>query len=333
MDMMTAFRLLDWQRAELVEVPVPEPAPGEVLLRVAGAGLCHSDLHFMQMSRAVYDYSPPFTLGHETAGWVHSLGAGVDDLEIGEAVIAAAHNWCAQCEFCLRGMDNHCLARRGGAGYGSDGGLAEFVTLPRNVLVPLGDLDPRYAGPLADAGATAHHAVAELAPKLQPGSTVVVLGAGGLGGYAIQFLRLLTPSHVIAADIVGARRDGALELGANQALHPDQLEGIRADAVLDFVGSDESIATAVGCAQPGSSVVILGAGAGAARVGWGSVPAECSVYLSLGNTLADLWEVVTYARRGLLSMQHEIYKLGEVDSAYARMRAGEINGRAIVVMD
>jgi alcohol dehydrogenase, propanol-preferring len=330
---MTAFRLMDWQRAELVEVAVPEPGPGEVRMRVGGSGLCHSDLQFMDAPAGTFTYPLPFTLGHETAGWVERVGPGVDDLAPGTAVIAAAHNWCEKCEFCRRGQDNYCLSPRPGAGYGTDGGLAAYVVVPRNVLVELGDLDPAAAAPLADAGATAYHAVKALLARLPADPTVLVIGAGGLGGYAIQFLRQLTSARVTAVDIGPAQLDTALALGAHEARRPDQIGELRADAVLDFVTSDETAAQAMACARPAGTVVFVGAGPGGARVGWGSAPPECAVYISLGNTVADLRDVVGYAQRGKLTLLTETFRLDEVGAAYERMRHGALRGRAVVVMD
>jgi propanol-preferring alcohol dehydrogenase len=333
---MTALRLLDWQRSELVEVVVPEPAPGEVLVRVGGSGLCHSDLQFMDAPAGTFGYSLPFTLGHETAGWVERVGAGVDDITPGTAVIAAAHNWCERCEFCRRGQDNYCLNPSPGAGYGADGGLAAYVALPRNVLLPLGDLEPRTAAPLADAGATAYHAVKALRPRLAADPSVLVIGAGGLGGYAIQFLRLLTSARVTAVDLGPSQLDTARRLGAQEARLTSEIgppADLHFDAVLDFVTSDDTAALAMACARPAGTVVFVGAGPGAARVGWGTAPPECAVYTSLGNTVADLRDVVGYARRGELTVLTETFGLDEVEAAYDRMRQGTLRGRAVVVFD
>jgi propanol-preferring alcohol dehydrogenase len=340
---MAAYRLVNWQQPpEIQHVPVPDIGPAEVLVKVAGVGLCHSDITFMDVPAGVLRYDLPFTLGHETAGWVHTTGAGVDDLPPGTPVIAVAHNWCGRCEYCLRGDDHLCLAHPGGgAGYGFDGGLAEFVAIPRNSLVELGDLDPREVGPLSDAAATAYHAVRGLLPVLRPGMDVVVIGAGGLGGYGIQLLKVLTGVRVIAADTDERRRRNALALGADVAVESDdQLHRRLSDAtgghgalvVLDFVGTDATIAAGLATVRPAGRVVIVGAGGGTARVGWGASPSDCHVYVSFASTAADVHEVVALARAGRLSIPVETFSFAEVELAYDKLRRGDVLGRAVVVM-
>jgi alcohol dehydrogenase, propanol-preferring len=340
---MSAYRLLDWQRPpEIQEVPVPEVGPDEVLVKVAGVGLCHSDITFMDVPAGILRYDLPFTLGHETAGWVHATGAGVTDLAPGTPVIAVAHNWCGRCEYCLRGQDHLCLAHpNGGAGYGLDGGLAEFITIPRNSLVELGDLDPREVGPLSDAAATAYHAVHSLLPVLRPGMDVVVIGAGGLGGYGIQLLKVLTGVRVIASDTDQRRRENARALGADVVVESDDQLGERlreatggrgAMVVLDFVGTDATIATALATVRPAGRVVIVGAGGGTARVGWGASPSDCHVYVSFASTAADVHEVIALAQAGRLSIPVETFPFAQVELAYDKLRRGDLLGRAVVVM-
>ncbi len=110
----------------------------------------------------------PFTLGHESAGWVEQLGADVHDLELGQPVAVAGIHSCGRCQYCLRGHDNYCPRGASGRGYGEDGGLAHFLVVPRRELVPLTSLDPRRVGPLTDAGATSYHAVKRALSKLIP---------------------------------------------------------------------------------------------------------------------------------------------------------------------
>jgi propanol-preferring alcohol dehydrogenase len=340
---MSAYRLVNWQQPpEIQEVPGPDIGPDEVLVKVAGVGLCHSDITFMEVPAGMLRYDLPFTLGHETAGWVHATGASVNDLAPGTPVIAVAHNWCGRCEYCLRGDDHLCLAYPGGGpGYGFDGGLAEFIAVRRNSLVELGDLDPREVGPLSDAAATAYHAVRGLLPMLRPGMDVVVIGAGGLGGYGIQLLKVLTAVRVIAVDTDARRRQNALTLGADVVLgSDDQLPqrlsdvtgGRGAMVVLDFVGSDATIATALATVRPAGRVVIVGAGGGTARVGWGASPSDCQVHVSFANTAADVHEVIALAVAGKLSIQVETFPFAQVELAYDKLRRGDLLGRAVVVV-
>jgi len=191
----------------LKEVDRPKPAAGEVLLKVAGAGACHSDV-------AVFDeyesdptglLTPPFILGHETAGWVEEVGPGVVGFEKGAAYLVYGPIGCGHCTSCSRGQDTYCT-QPGTVGYlaaglGRDGGMAEYMTVPARNLVPLGDADPVAAAPLADAGLTPYHAIKRAMPYLaKGGSTALVIGLGGLGMVGVQILKALTGATVIATD-------------------------------------------------------------------------------------------------------------------------------------
>src|SRR5271156_4514229 len=143
---MTAFRLLGWGHAYFADVDVPQPGVGELLIRVGGAGLCRTDLDLMSAPAGHFAFEPPFTLGHETAGWVEQAGPGTSVKE-GTAVVVSCVHSCGRCEFCVRGLDNHCweavtLITRG---MGLDGGLAQYVVVPEREVVPLSSLEPRRA--------------------------------------------------------------------------------------------------------------------------------------------------------------------------------------------
>jgi propanol-preferring alcohol dehydrogenase len=133
---MDALRLTAWkQTPEIQEVPDPEPGPGEVVVRIGGAGACHSDLHLMHDFEAgLLPWGPPFTLGHENAGWVDAVGAGVASVEVGEPVAVYGPWGCGRCRRCRMGMENYCerTAETGGAtgGLGRDGGMAARMVVP-----------------------------------------------------------------------------------------------------------------------------------------------------------------------------------------------------------
>ena len=129
---MTAFRMFEWGRPPgYQDVPVPDPGPGEVRVKMAGVGLCHTDIHFIHASKGAFPYDPPFTLGHENGGWIDVVGAGVDDLDAGTPVLVGLGPKCWRCVECLSGRDNICRNRAKGRGWGEDGGLAEFLVVPR----------------------------------------------------------------------------------------------------------------------------------------------------------------------------------------------------------
>ncbi|CAM5542342.1 L-threonine 3-dehydrogenase OS=Streptomyces glaucescens OX=1907 GN=tdh PE=3 SV=1 [Streptomyces glaucescens] len=181
---------------EVVAVPDPEPGPGQVLLKVTAAGVCHSDIAVMSWPAEGFPYALPLTLGHEGVGTAAALGAGVAGIREGEAFAVYGPWGCGTCARCAEGKENYCLraAELGihPPGLGAPGAMAEYLLVDdARHLVPLEGLDPVAAVRLTDAGLTPYHAVKRSLPKLLPGSTAVVIGAGGLGHVAIQLLRAL----------------------------------------------------------------------------------------------------------------------------------------------
>ena len=182
--------LLDGYRTDLEvrDLPVPEPGPGQVLVRVGGAGLCHSDLHLADGDIPVLP-SFPWVLGHEVAGWVEALGRGVRGVSHGEPVAIFGGWGCGTCRVCVGGNEQLCNTTSW-LGIGHPGGFARYVVAPVRHLVPLGSLDPVAGAPLTDAALTPYRAVRKALPRLVPGSTAVVIGCGGLGQMAVQLLAM-----------------------------------------------------------------------------------------------------------------------------------------------
>ncbi|HEV7722497.1 MAG TPA: alcohol dehydrogenase catalytic domain-containing protein [Iamia sp.] len=336
---MTAYRIVEWQRApELVEIPVPEVGPGEVLVEVAGCGLCHSDLTMTEMPGEIGDalgWQVPFTLGHETAGRVVEVGAGVRTVEVGAAVALTSPSSCGACAHCRAGRDSACAHGDAGRGYGRDGGLARYVRAAsvRDVL-PLGALDPRHAGPLTDAGATSHHAVRRARSELGPDSVAVVIGVGGLGSFAVQILRATTAARIVAVEVDPARRDVALALGADEAVETlVRGEGpTEVDAVLDIVGTDDTIRRGLGALRRGGAFVLVGAGGGGfARPWMGGLPREATITSIQGSSIADAQAVIDLAAAGQVSVAVDEFPLASVASAYEALDAGRLTGRAVVI--
>ncbi|WP_073458964.1 NAD(P)-dependent alcohol dehydrogenase [Pseudonocardia thermophila] len=346
---MRALRLLDWKsEPELVEVPRPEPGPGQVVIRVGAAGVCHSDLHLMHdFSPGMLPWEPPFTLGHENAGWVHALGNGVTGLEIGQPVAVYGPWGCGTCARCRLGIDTYCEDQAnapvpsGGGGLGLDGGMAEFMLVPdARHLVPLPDgLDPLDAASLTDAGLTPYHAVRRSWPKLVPGATAVVIGVGGLGHIGVQILKATTAARVVAVDTRDAALRLALDLGADHVVPAgdDAAAEIRsytagrgADVVLDFVGSDSTLALAASTSRSLGDLTIVGIGGGTLPVSFFGVPYEVSVQTTYWGTRPELVEVLDLGARGLVKTSQSVYGLDQALRAYQDLREGKIEGRAVV---
>lgn len=343
---MLAYRINEWETPpEITEVEIPTPGPGELLVKVAGNGLCHSDLIMPTMPKAIGDaigWQMPFTLGHETGGWIAAVGTGVTGLDVGVPVACMSPTSCGACEACVTGHDNCCEFGLAGRGYGRDGGLAEYV-LVRNAreVIPLTSLDPVVAGVLTDAGATSYHAVKRVLPKLVPGSVAVVIGAGGLGSYAVQYLRALSAAEVIVVDQNPRRREYAVELGAHHALDGVQrstvadlqslIGGAGAHAVLDFVGIDATITAGIRVTRPLGAYALIGAGGGTLNGPWSQLPKGGEVFTYQGPTIADTREVIKLAEAGLIRVDTEQFPMSRIADAYAALDAGTLVGRAVVI--
>jgi alcohol dehydrogenase, propanol-preferring len=339
---MQSFRLVAPHTTEVRSIPQPEPGPGDVLIRVGAAGACHSDLHIIDAADAL-GMPIPLTLGHENAGWVESLGSGVRGFERGQPVAIYGIVGCGTCVACLAGRDNECRrVTPGGIGLSRDGGMAEYVVVPARQLVPIDDLDVAQAAPLTDAGLTPYHAIVLTRRGLRPSSTCVVIGVGGLGHMAVQILASTTASRIIAVDL----RDEALRLardvGAHHSLRSDadasrhirELVGPApggADVVLDFVGAQSTVDLARTVVSTGGDIAIVGLAGGALPVGFGSLPMEVRVTVPFWGTKAELAEVIALARAKRISAHVERFPLADATKAYEKLRAGQIQGRAVIV--
>ncbi|MEU9336906.1 NAD(P)-dependent alcohol dehydrogenase [Streptomyces sp. NPDC048290] len=330
---------------EVVTVPDPEPGPGQVLLKVTAAGVCHSDIAVMSWPADQFPYDLPLTLGHEGVGTVAAMGAGVTGVQEGDAVAVYGPWGCGTCAKCAEGKENYCLRAADlgihPPGLGTPGAMAEYLLVDdARHLVPLDGLDPVAAVPLTDAGLTPYHAIKRSLPKLTPGATAVVIGTGGLGHVAIQLLRALTPARVIALDVSEdklrlARQVGAHETVLSDAAAADAVReltgGTGAQAVFDFVGAEPTVATAGAVAAVEADVTLVGIGGGALPVGFGRQAFEVSVSAPYWGSRGELIEVLALARSGAVSVHTETFSLDEAPEAYERLHHGRINGRAVIV--
>jgi propanol-preferring alcohol dehydrogenase len=343
---MRALQLTSWgSPPELREVPLPEPGPGQVLVKIAGAGACHSDLHLMEWPEGVVPFTLPFTLGHENAGWIAGMGPGVTGWREGEPVAVYGPWGCGACRPCRRSEENYCerapdLPGAGG-GLGLDGGMADYLLVPSaRLLLPLGDLDPVEAAPLGDAALTPYHAIARSRERLVPGTTVVLIGIGGLGHMGVQIARALTPSRVVAVDVDPAKLQLAAEVGADHTLLADDeavaqvraLTGdLGAELVVDFVGTDATMAQAAAMVRVRGEVTVVGLGMGTLGFNALALPWEAAVQSTYWGSLLELSEVLALAAAGRVRAHVERFSLDEAATAYERLRAGSIEGRAVVV--
>lgn len=345
---MHAVKLVGPGALRLEEAEVPQPGSGEVRVKIAGAGLCHSDLHVLH---AGADW--PFvggTVGHEGAGWVDAVGADVDGLAEGDPVIVMVLWSCGSCRACIEGRENACEVNGSRTtfpttpGLGPDGAMAEYMLVKARYLEKLGDLDPATAAPLADAALTPMHAINSARHRLTPGATVVVIGLGGLGHLGLQILAATTGARIIALDIDESKLAAACEHGADLVLKSDddaaprildETGGYGADVVIDFVGVQPTVDLAAQVIAPEGLIRFVGLGGGKLSFGadpdGASLPWGVNVQRSFGGTRVDLLEVLALARQGKLTVETVRYPLADFQQAFDDLEAGRIAGRAILV--
>lgn len=330
---------------ELVEIETPEPGPGQIRLRITAAGLCHSDWFVMNLPAEQYAYGLPLTLGHEGAGVVDALGAGVEGVEVGASYAVYGPWGCGLCHACAQGQENYCphAAELGIAppGLGAPGAMAEYLIVDdKRHLVPLGDLDPVEAVSLTDAGLTPYHAIVSAREHLVPGSTAVVIGVGGLGHVGIQIIRALSDARVIAVDVSQDKLDLAREVGAAETVlsGPETAARIReltggrgAEAVFDFTGMPATLEIARAAVAVAGTIQIVGIGGGILPTGFFSTPFGASVRAPYWGSRPELIEVLDLARTGAVGVHVERHGFDTAVEAYHRLHEGSIRGRAVVV--
>jgi len=329
--------------AQIEDVPKPSPGPGQILVKIGGAGVCHSDLHVMEEDLG---FKPPFTLGHENAGWIAELGGGITGFKEGDAVAIYGPWGCGRCHACQLSMENYCenwaqISGFGG-GLGLDGGMAEYMLVPAaRLLVPLGDLSPAKAAPLSDAALTPYHAIKRALPSLNADSTVVVIGVGGLGHMAIQLLRVLAPMRIIAADVDDKKLEQAKALGAHDVINnrnareaAEQIQKITgprgAGLVLDCVGVQPTIDLGAKLLGRNSVWTIAGLGGGHHDFHHGSTPYGSLVSIPYWGSRVELIEVIAMARNGSIHAETTEFPLEQAVGVYEKLKAGQITGRAVL---
>ncbi|CAK7235346.1 hypothetical protein SCUCBS95973_009239 [Sporothrix curviconia] len=351
MSTMKCFKLTQWgQPGEYAEAPVPSPGSNDVLVRVKAVGLCLSDVHMLHSQPGSDPFAsvmdPGFILGHETAGVVESWGANVTDLRKGESVALHHVQHCGRCEFCERGLEMHCTFYKRGdivvtRGSGLDGGLAEFVVVPRDEIVSVGDDDPVRYAPLMDAGITAYSACMKFIPRLRPGDFAVVIGIGGLGAYGIQFIKMMSAARVIAVDNLDQRLAYAKELGADFVVKSDKAaaaaimaitknRGI--DGLVDFAGVNQTMQLAADVVRPRGFISVPGMGGGSVTLGWNKMATTAEFALSLGSSRKEMREVCQLALEGRLRIDMETFNWDQIHEAYEKLEKGQLRGRAVILV-
>ncbi len=341
---MKAARLHAYHEAlKLDEVDEPKVlGPFDVVVKIGAAGLCRTDLHIQEGQWAEKsEVELPYTPGHENAGWIHEVGSGVTNVEVGDTVIVHPFISCGLCRACRRGDDMHCV-NGSFPGINRDGGFAEFLfTSARSVVKLDPSLEPASIAALADAGLTAIHAVKKAIPVLGPGTRAVVIGAGGLGHIGIQCLKAMTPCEIIVVDPNEKALALAGEMGADHTVKvegkshietvKELTDGLGAEAIIDFVGENGAVEDGVEMIQDGGFYYVIGYGQNIDIPTIDVISREISFIGNLVGTYVDLQELMTLTAQGQVTLHTSTYPLDAINDAMADLDQGRLQGRGILV--
>jgi NAD+-dependent secondary alcohol dehydrogenase Adh1 len=340
---MKAVRLHGYHQQPVVE-DVPEPVvkgPLDVIVKIGGAGVCRTDLHIIegQWDAAMHP-SLPYTIGHENAGWVHEVGSAVTNVQVGDTVILHPTPTCGLCHACRAGDDMHC-ENSSFPGLDSDGGMAEYLLTSARACVKLDpSTRPQDVAALADAGITAYHAVRKALPLLPPGTTAVVIGAGGLGHIGVQCLAALTAARIIVVDRNPDALKLAEQLGADQTVVADgkQVEkvleltdGAGAHVVLDFVAEQGAEQDGFAMTGRAGSYFVIGYGGQVQIPTLDIISTERNIVGNIVGPFNELAELMALAQAGKVTLHTRTYPLDAAVDAVADLDAGRVRGRAILV--
>jgi len=339
-----AVRLHAYHQQPVVE-EVPEPTvkgPLDVIVKIGGAGVCRTDLHIIEGQWAERTQTVlPYTLGHENAGWVHEVGSGVTNVAVGDTVILHPAPSCGLCRPCRAGDDMHCENSEFPGLVNRDGGMAEYLLTTARACVKLDpQTQPEDVAALADAGITAYHAVRKAIPLLYPGTTCVVIGAGGLGHIGIQCLAALTATKIIVVDRSPDALKLAEQLGAHHTVTADggqvgavtDLTGGRgADVVMDFVAEQGAEQDGFAMTGRAGSYYAIGYGGEFRIPVLDIISTERNIIGNIVGTYNDLAELMVLAQAGKVTLHTKTYPLDAALDAFADLDAVRVRGRAILV--
>jgi NAD+-dependent secondary alcohol dehydrogenase Adh1 len=340
---MKAVRLHKFHTQPVID-DVPEPkigGPLDVIVKIGGAGVCRTDLHIIEGQWDAAMGTPlPYILGHENAGWVHEIGSAVTNVAVGDTVILHPTPTCGLCHACRAGDDMHCINSTF-PGLSTDGGMAEYLLTSARACIKLNpETRPQDVAALADAGITAYHAVRKAIPLLYPGTTCVVIGAGGLGHIGIQALATLTATTIVVVDANPDALKLAEQLGAQHTVVADgsQVDAVKdltggngAHVVLDFVAEQGAETDGWNMTAPAGSYFVIGYGGTLHIPTLDIISTERNIIGNIVGTYNELAELMALAQAGKVTLHTKAYSLDAAPDALADLDAGRVRGRAILV--
>lgn len=319
---------------EVEEVTTPVPGPGEVLIAVAGCGVCHTDLHYLDHGTPTFKV-PPIILGHEVAGTVAGIGAGVTAFAEADRVLVPAVLSCGFCTLCRAGRENICENSRM-LGNHMDGGFAEYLVVPAKDVFRMPDDIPLVEGSIiADAVTTPFHAVVRRG-KVIPGDWVLVVGCGGVGLSLVQ-IAVAVGGRVIAVDVNDRKLDTATRFGAVATFNPAggrkldreirALTGGGVDVAFEAVGKAATQEVALTCLRTGGRLVLVGYSPETLPLNAGRVMfRELDVIGSLGCRPVDYPRAIELVRQGRVRLQELVthrFPLAKIREAFDQLRSGD----------
>jgi len=340
---MKAVRLHAFnQSPQIDEVPEPKIThPLDVIVKIGGAGVCRTDLHIILGQWDAAMGTPlPYTLGHENAGWVSEVGSAVTNVAVGDTVILHPTPTCGLCRACRAGDDMHCINSTF-PGLSTDGGMAEYLLTSARACIKLDpSTQPKDVAALADAGITAYHAVRKALPLLYPGTTCVVIGAGGLGHIGVQSLAALSATRIVVVDRNPDALKLAEQLGAHETIVADgnQVDAVKdltggngAEVVLDFVAEEGAEMDGWNMTAPAGSYFVIGYGGTLHIPTLDIISTERNIIGNIVGTYNDLVELMALAQAGKVTLHTKTYPLDAAVDALNDLDAGRVRGRAILV--
>jgi len=318
------------------EVPVPAPGAGQILVKIAASGVCHTDLHAADGDWPVKP-KPPFIPGHEGVGHVAAVGAGVSHVKEGDRVgVPWLYTACGYCRHCLGGWETLCEKQQN-TGYSVNGGFAEYVVADAHYV---GRLPAKLAfvdvAPILCAGVTVYKGLK--VTETRPGDWVVVSGIGGLGHMAVQYARAMG-LNVVAVDVDDAKLELATKLGAAlgvNARKADPAAFVRkeiggAQGVLVTAVSPKAFEQALGMVARGGTVSLVGLPPGDFPLSiFNTVLNGITVRGSIVGTRLDLQQALDFAGQGKVKATVATGRLESINQIFSRMRAGDIQGRMVI---
>lgn len=322
------------------ELAVPEVGAGQALVKIVATGVCHTDLHAAEGDWPVKP-RPPFVPGHEGAGYVVAVGAGVKSVKEGDRVgVPWLHTACGRCEFCITGWETLCKMQQN-SGYSVNGSFAEYVLVDPNYV---GHLPANVAfdaiAPVLCAGVTVYKGLKET--EARPGEWVVVSGVGGLGHLAVQYAKAMG-LHVAAIDVAPEKLALARKLGADLAVDARDEDFLAtvlretdggAHGVLVTAVSRAAFATGVNLLRRGGTMALCGLPPGDFALPiFDVVLSRKTIRGSIVGTRSDLAECLRFAAEGKVRVTYGKAVLEDVNSIFAQMKAGRIDGRMVIELE